>query len=450
MSPISRRRFVLGALALAAGSRLRAAPAGTSADVIVVGAGVAGLTAASRLTAAGKSVIVLEGRDRIGGRVWTDSIGGQPIDLGAAWLHGRDNNPLVDVAQQMGLELVQTDWLDSEVHDRDGAKIPAREVTDSHLGFRKVMQRVLEKRKRADQDESLGQAIRESIAELGMPGRPSLTDWQVAYLEDDYADEVDRLSLRVCRLDEEFHGGDFILPGGYAPLVRALGKGADVRLSHRVTSIEHGAAPVRVATDRGAFTARTVLVTLPVGVLSAVSFDPPLPERKRAAVANLGMGLMNKVILRFPQAFWSSRNAVLAWTGRTHGEFSMFANGQKLLGVPLLEALVVGDFARSLEPLDDRATVARAMDALARMFGRGVPEPEVARVTRWGADPFANGSYSYARVGAALDDRAALAAPVADRMFFAGEATHGTLSGTVHGAYLSGIAAADKIASSLR
>ena len=451
----NRRRFLTSALALMAGVRLaRARTAGTtSADVLVIGAGVAGLTAAARLAAAGRSVIVLEGRDRIGGRVWTDSSIGFPLDLGAAWLHGRDTNPLVPIAEQLNLETVRTDWLSTDVFDRDGAAIPSAEVAGSHSSFKQVMKRVLEKRAYAEADTSLGEAVREAIAEVGVQGRPSLTDWQLAYLEDDYAEELDRLSLRNCRLDEEFTGGDYLLPGGYAPLVKWLGRGTDVRLAHKVLSVEHGASPVRVTTDRGVFTGRAVLVTLPIGVLKAsvgarmntVAFDPPLPDRKLEAVKNLGMGLMNKVILKFAKPFWGPDRDVLAWTGRTHGQFSMFVNGQRARGVPVLEALVVGDYARALEPASDQEHVSRALDALRTMYGPGVPVPEAVRVTRWGQDPFAGGAYSYALVGAAVDDRKALAEPVADRLFFGGEATHATLSGSVHGAYLTGIAQSDRI-----
>jgi monoamine oxidase len=306
-------------------------------------------------------------------------------------------------------------------------------------------------------DQSLEKAVLDSIAEVGMEGRPSLTDWQIAYLEDDYAEELHRLSLRVARLDEDFHGGDFALPGGFAPLVESIARGADVRLDHRVTAIEHGVDPVRVTTVRGTFTARCALVTLPIGVLrpsvgargATVLFSPELPPRKVKAAARLGVGLMNKVILRFPRAFWTMRRDVIGWTGRRHGEFPLFVNGQRIRGAPLLEALIVGDNARALEPESDEHTVRRTMDALRVLYGPGIPAPDAVRVTRWGQDPYSLGAYSYAEVGATGADRRALAEPVGARLYFAGEATHPTLSGTVHGAYLTGLAEAQRIAATL-
>lgn len=457
---LSRRRFLLSALSLMAGSRLRAAPA-SSADVLVVGAGAAGIAAARRLRARGLSVIVLEGRDRIGGRVWTDTSMGLPLDLGAAWLHGADDNPLVPIAKKLGLDLVETDWLNTDVHDKHGVRLPADEVAASHKSWKKVMKGVFEKRARARlhgrDDMSIEEAVKTSIAEVGMQGRPELTDWQIAYLEDDYAEELSRLSLRVSRLDEDFVGGDFLLTGGYGPLFKSLASGIDIRLGHRATAIDHGASPVTVETDRGAFTGRAVLCTLPVGVLrptsgsavAKVEFVPGLPARKLRALENLGTGLMNKVILKFDKPFWTSRRDVIGWTGRRHGVFPVFVNGQRLRGAPVLEALVAGDHARSLERLTDESTLKATMDAVRTVFGANVPEPVGARITRWAVDPFAGGAYSYARVGASQDDRAELGRPVADRLFFAGEATHGTFSGTVHGAYQTGLAQADRIVAAL-
>lgn len=456
---LSRRRFLLSALSLAAGSRLSAAP-GASADVIVVGAGAAGLAAAGRLRARGLSVIVLEGRDRIGGRVTTDTSLGLPVDLGAAWLHGADDNPLVPIAKKLGLDLVETDWLNTDVHDKAGKRLPADEVAASHKAWKKVMKGVFDKRARYRSmrgDISLEEAVRASIQEVGMQGRPELTDWQVAYLEDDYAEELSRLSLRVSRLDEDFVGGDFLLPGGYMPLLKTFAAGLDIRLGHRVTAIDHGQSPVKVSTARGDFTARAVLCTLPVGVLrptsgaavAQVQFTPGLPERKVRALENLGTGLMNKVVLKFDRAFWASRRDVIGWTGRRHGVFPVFVNGQRLLGAPVLTALVAGDHARSLERLTDEGTIKATMDAVRTVFGTGAPEPTAFKITRWGVDPYAGGAYSYARVGASLEDRAELGRPVADRLFFAGEATHGTFSGTVHGAYQTGLAQADRIVAAL-
>jgi polyamine oxidase len=454
---LTRRALIAAGLSAVLGRPRIAAALGmrpSTADVIVIGAGMSGLTAAQKLTERGYRVIVLEGRDRIGGRIWTDRTMGVPLDLGAAWFHSKADNPLVKVARGLGMELVETKWTDTAMFDRDGSPIPAKESAASHASFKKVMGEVFRRMSLLSDDSSLEEVVLGAIEDLGMEGRKSLTDWQVAYLENDYAEELAKLSYRVAREDADFHGGDFAPVAGYAPLVDAFAKGVDVRLAERVVSVDHTGDPVRVRTVRGELSARAVLVTLPIGVLRAslgidrvatVAFDPPLPERKVLAAKRLGIGLMNKVIMMFPKRFWPKEFDVVGWTGVKHGQFPMFVNGSKLRKAPLLEALIVGDYARSIESLSDEETVSRAMDALRRMFGSGIPSPDRARVTRWGADPFAVGAYSYASLGAHVTDRRALGQPVGDRVFFGGEATHETLSGTVQGAYLSGLREAEKI-----
>lgn len=464
---MKRRDFMGMGLAALAGmgpgrSLLRAATepgsAGSKVDVLVIGAGISGLAAASRLAAGGARVIVLEGRDRPGGRIWTDDSLGFPSDLGAAWFHSAEDNPLMPVARARGMELVETVWTRSQIHDSDGSTIPGDEVEASHAAFRRVMSDVFPKIFLLEASTSLEKAVKDSIEKVGMRGRSSLTDWQIAYLENDYAEELRRLSLRVCKKDDDFHGGDFAPVAGYRPLIDGLAEGLDVRFGHKVVSIDHSRSTVLVNTDRGDFAAKKALVTLPIGLLrpgagvedaARVRFEPALPKDKVKAATRLGVALMNKVVLRFERAFWPDRHDVFGWTGKRHGEFPVFVNGKNLRRVPVLEALVVGDFARELEKLTDEQTIARAMSALRTMFGAKVPDPVASRITRWGQDPFARGAYSYASLEATPKDRKTLSEPIGRRLYFAGEATHPTLSGTVHGAYLTGLREAERIAKHL-
>lgn len=449
---------------LLTGGAFTTGSAGTDADVVVVGAGASGLAAASRLRQMGWRVIVLEGRDRIGGRVDSRTAAGVPCDLGAAWFHSTQDNPLVPLARRLGMELEETSWFNTQVHDADGTFIPGLEVERSHSSFKRVMDDVFQKLRRLESgdpaaDTSLAEAVRESIARLGVEGRPSLTDWQIAYLENDYAEDLPRLSLRVCRYDDDFHGPDLAPVGGYGPLMKHMALDLDIRLGHTVTAIEHSRSPVRLTTTGGTLSASVVLVTLPIGLLreslgieqdrARIRFSPELPARKVKAATRLGVGLMNKIILRFDRPFWPDRRDVFGWTGTSHGCFPFFVNASRLRGAPVLEALVVGKYARQIEALSDEATVGIAMSSLRTMFGAGVPVPAGFAVTRWGKDPFALGAYSYATVGASVKDREALGETVANRLFFAGEATHPTLSGTVHGAYLTGLREAERIARTL-
>jgi len=430
-----------------------------SFDVIVIGAGVAGLTAATQLRSAGLQVVILEGRDRAGGRVWTDDRLGVPVDLGAAWLHGVADNPLVPIALSLELKLVETTWTSTQIHDHDGSWIPTEEVESSHASFGKVIDEVFSGKLLVRRQTSLQDAVRVAMKKHFVAGRPALTQWQIEYMANDYAENLHRVSHRAAQSDARFQGGDFAPARGFAPVVHRLAEGLDIRFEHRVRIVDYSSTPLQVHTDRGLFTGRSALITLPIGVLrtsvgvdnagQGVEFHPRLPAKKVKAISRLGVGLMNKVILRFPRSFWHNRNHVFGWVGDGPGQYLVFVNSYPLRQLPILEAQIVGDDAREIQELDDEQTVGRAMRALRTMFGAGVPAPDAAIVTRWGQDPFALGSYSYATVGASPRDRQILGEPIRKRLYFAGEATHLKVSATVHGAYLTGLREAERIAHDL-
>ncbi len=200
-------------------------------------------------------------------------------------------------------------------------------------------------------------------------------------------------------------------------------------------------------TDSEHFLADAVVITLPLGVLksAAVIFSPPLPKSKLTAINRLGMGVLNKVVLKFPQAFWSQDYDIIGYASEKDKDFSVFLNLNRYISVPVLVALTGGSFARSLEALSEVEIEKRVMKVLRRMYGDGIPAPEVVIATRWVSDSFACGSYSNMPVNAKASDRDTLAAPVENRLFFAGEATSQQYPSTVHGAYLSGLREAERI-----
>jgi monoamine oxidase len=186
---------------------------------------------------------------------------------------------------------------------------------------------------------------------------------------------------------------------------------------------------------------------LPQGVLKAgyVSFSPPLPEAKLAAIERMRMGILNKVYLRFPRIFWPEEADMLGYIPERKGEWAEWLNIAHYTGQPVLLAFNAADYGRALEDLPDDEIVAAAMATLRTMFGNDIPEPEAALITRWGADIYSHGSYSYMPLGATPDHYDDLAEPLGERVFFAGEATSSDFPATVHGAYLSGLRAAEEI-----
>ncbi len=438
MTRLTRREFTLGLGATVMVPLLGSCsePRPPSAQrVMVVGAGMAGLAAARRLTDAGVAVTVLEARSRIGGRTWTDTSLGMPVDLGAAWLHGTDGNPLMALADEIGARTVETDF--ESVALLDGGDIVDADATAVTLNaWAQTLEEVYGLAENADADASVADALSEFV-DTDDP----FVQWCIAAtITAEYAADPDQLALRWFGSESELDGPDLILPGGYGQLVDHLARGQTVELDTVVTRIVHDGTEARVETNRGVFTADRVIVTVPLGVLKAdaIVFDPPLPELKRRAVERLGFGLLDKVVLRFDEPFWPEDPDTFGLVGRDR-PVSDLINGVRFAEVPLLVGLRGGSNALVREGHSEGQTIDEVTSAL------GAPDPVGALVTRWAADPFARGSYSFLGVGSSPDDQRALAEPVGDRLGFAGEATHVEFFATVHGAYLSGLREAERI-----
>lgn len=192
-------------------------------------------------------------------------------------------------------------------------------------------------------------------------------------------------------------------------------------------------------------------MTVSVGVLKAghIVFDPPLPDAKLTAIDRLDMGNLEKVILRFAEPFWRERGnaSTFFYIAETPGEFPAFADWTDVSGTPTLVCLYGGRTARRvIDERDSEQITSGAVRVLREMFGDDIPEPIAAYVTRWRDDPYALGSYSYIPIGATPDDMSELGQPVGERLLFAGEATEPLLYATVHGAMMSGLREARRIA----
>lgn len=453
-------------------------------DALIIGAGAAGLAAARVLADVGCSLAILEARDRIGGRVHTIRPAGAalPIELGADFVHGR---PAVTfaLAQQAGLTLYESSgemWLARQGHLMAAAEMGGDDVGPSAAPDQD-----------ADADEETTEdAFGAVLAALATDSGPDRS-FQ-AFLDDRFAgprwaaarrratgyvegfDAADPATVSVRWLahseatpyssdgDRQFH-----LLEGYDRLLEALRDGLDPARAalHLNTVVEEIAwSPGRVtvtARERpgGAvqtYTARAAIVALPLGVLAAppgaegaVRFAPALPE-KDAAIARLAMGHAGKVVLRFRELFWDTvapRLPQMPRLGFLFAEGAAFPTWWSHYPVlaPRLTAWLGGPRAARLAGQPPEATVALAVGALAGALGLARTTVEALLVDwhlhDWGGDPFSRGAYSYVLVGG-MDAPRQLGAPVADTLFFAGEATDDTDTGTVHAALASGQRAA--------
>jgi monoamine oxidase len=177
----------------------------------------------------------------------------------------------------------------------------------------------------------------------------------------------------------------------------------------------------------------------------SITFEPPLPAEKTAAIAALGMGILNKAYLRFAEPFWDTDVDSIERVATNKGEWVEFFNMTKFTGQPVLLGFNAGAHGYVVDSAPESDVIAGMMAALRSMYGDNIPEPEDARLTRWASDEFAFGSYSYMAVGSSGKDYDRVAAGVNGRLFFAGEATSRDYPSTVHGAYLSGVRAAEEM-----
>jgi len=266
-------------------------------------------------------------------------------------------------------------------------------------------------------------------------------------IEQEYSGSAESLSAHWYDSGKEFGGDDALFVLGYEVITKFLASDLSIELEQVVQEIQWGRSPIRVITHKAEFLADQVVVTLPLGVLQAdsVRFVPELPRNKRQAIARLGMGVLNKCYLRFPEVFWPADVDWLEHIPAEPGVWTEWVSFQRVAKQPILLGFNAADRGRAIEAWPDRQIVASAMATLRTIYGAGIPEPTDYQITRWATDPYSLGSYSYNPVGSTPVMRKNLAAPLKGRVFFAGEATEQDYFSTAHGAYLSGLRAAREV-----
>jgi len=400
-------------------------------DVVVVGAGAAGIAAARQLVSAQLAVKVVEARERLGGRAHTVPTDlGFAIDLGCEWLHSADINPWTRIARDLGFTIDETqpDW---------GRRVAWFEGDAAQREWQTAMEAFYARLDRAAADPTDRPA-----ASLLDPGGKwnallgAISNWANGA-------ELDKVSaLDYGRYDPTYINWRVI--EGYGALIARYGRDLPVAFGTVVERIDRGGPRIRVVTNSGTLTARAVIITLPTTVLAEerVKFSPALPE-KVAAAGGLPLGSVNKLFLRLDEV--GAQELVRETDRHLVGALDRVKTGSYQIrphGWPVIAGFFGGDLSAALERGGMAAMADFATGELAGLFGADIKAhltPFAA--SAWGVDAFAHGSYSMALPGHA-DDRSTLAAPVGERLFFAGEACSIAHFGTAHGAYMSGETAA--------
>ncbi len=405
--------------------------------VAIIGAGVAGLTAAHALTRCGFSVTVLEAADRIGGRVNTSDAIGQPTDLGASWIHGGRANPL---AALLTAPVIETD-LDSVALFEAGRRLSDSEVDQAYDTAESIERRFDRVDENSDSDMSIARAI-----DLVEAERTSSVQWALnSNLAVEYATDLDAISLWWGLDDAEFDGTDLLIEGGTRQILNAFAGSYTTELGTTVDTIEDDGQGVRV---RGPSLDRrfdAVICTVSAGVLQsgAISFSPTLSARQQTALQRLRMGTLDKTFLTFDRKFWPDVS-ILGFVGAQVDGVGEFFDLSAQVGAPTLMGFASGSAAVSLGLLSNEERVARAMATLRTAFP-DAPDPVGTLLSNWSTDPLTRGSYVSLRPGGLPEDFLALADPVSASVFLAGEHTDRDFRGSLHGAHFSGLRAAAQI-----
>jgi polyamine oxidase len=431
--------------------------AGPVERVVVVGAGIAGLTVAKALLHAGVDCVVVEARQRIGGRLHTVDLAGSPVDMGGSWIHHPVGNPMRTFARQVGIPCRTGDPL-PELAAFDGAEGRRLSAVEVEANLRILYETFPEAlgrlRTELGPEATAAEAIETFVvgADLTAVQARQARQGLRAVVEAESADMSERQSLQWMWNEIEYDGNYFgdLPTGGYRRLVDAVAAGVDVRLGVEVDDVAISADGVAVravdgATERGSH----AVVTVPLGVLKQGSprFTPALPADRIAAIERLGFGQYEKVALRFDQPFWRDAGFPHAMLfPHDPAESTVWAIGLDAFDAgPTLVCFAFHSVAyRVLDTTPDQAAQ-WVLTMLTEAIGRPCPPPTAVAVTGWARDPYSRGAYTHIPPGAEPADVDLLGNPIDGRLLFAGEHTQSARMAYADGALTSGIREAKRL-----
>lgn len=408
--------------------------------ILIVGAGMAGLSAASYLKKRGIETVILEAQAKIGGRIQTDRSLDVPFDKGASWIHGPQGNPISNLLEKSGAKTFLTNDELVGVFDVNGAEYSDKILQKAEQQYNKILR-------------TFKGNTNQSFEEVFYKTYPEYTDnrlWTYmlsAFLEFDTGADLQELSSLDFYDDEAFEGDDLIITNGFDHLTNYLAKDLAIEVNSPVTAIDYSKESIFIQSNQKNYTADFVILTVPLGVLKQnnISFSPSLPPQTTQAIQKLKMGTVNKFLCLWEEAFWDTKLQYIGYTSKTKGKFNYFLNTKKFMPVNGLMSFAFGNSSKETERQSDAEIISEIMVNLSTIYGSNIPNPSQFLRTKWNSNPYAYGAYSFASHGTRSADFEIFEKPIEDKLFFAGEHTSRAYRGTVHGAYLSGIRAAKAI-----
>ena len=434
-------------------------------DVVIIGAGIAGIAAARELVDLGYNVLVIESKKSIGGRLKTNRSLGFPVELGSSWLYHKDSNPMTPWLQQYGIPSKVVNYDSLRRFRSNGTQYSDSETRSSAADDKYILSQIFAAITNSTTDSSLA-ALAQQVSSANLSGSET-EQWHMSTGEElEYGGSAETISAKMFGATNQFNGSgyDVSIPKGFDQLINQsnLANNITILNSTRVVYIDYSNETVAIATSTGQFfMAKTAIITVPLGVLknSDIGFNPPLPAWKQQAIQKVQMGTLNKVYLGWKNMSWVPQTFnnfsfigvdVASPTIHTRGLFNYFINMQRESGIPGFMTFATGQSGQDIESWNDtyiiNVSVSQLQKAVSSFGGGAVPLPDNWLITRWNRDPDAYGAFSYANVNVTNDDFNALANPVqgSSTILFAGEHTSASDRGTVHGAFVSGQSAANQ------
>ncbi|ACJ18080.1 flavin monoamine oxidase family protein [Coxiella burnetii] len=419
-------------------------------DALIIGADISGLSAASQLFDAGLDVIVLEARNRVGGRIYTDRSHGFPLDLGVSWVHDLGQNALVKTLEELKLKTLPYSGMLTKPEEHffystEGEKLSIIQLEE----LKKFINHFF---KMIEYQAVVGKSVKEILektlfsTETELDQKESVNNWIANLISGWTGADIDKVSTYILQQALQESGQSYLL-SGYDRAIDPLVQKLKIVLQSPVSHVNYSDDYVEVIANHRAYYAKAVIVTIPIGVLQKgkVIFSPALPPRKQNAIMQIGSGLLNKIIIEFPDCFWEKEALSLQYLPASQPTVAFYVNYQKLMDVPFLVGLAGGSLAETIEKSNKQQCDQFALSPLKKIYGNHFIEPSNITVTQWRGDPYACGAYSFLPKESSPDCFDELASSIEDKLFFAGEATDKEMFSTVQGAYSSGLRAAKEL-----